>query len=80
MIPTSAQIDLMTTEQCHSALKDLEITYKIHDAWTNGPPPYADDVANALLYLEDRIAYVRQLASLDKANETKRLQKECAQS
>ena len=76
MIPTSAQIDLMTTEQCQTALKDLEITYKIHDAWTNGPPPYADDVANAILYLEDRIVYIKQLAALEMANAARKLNKD----
>ena len=68
MIPTSAQIDLMTTEQCQQALIDLEREYRIHDAWTNGPPSYADDVANALLWLEDRMVYIKQLASIEMAN------------
>ncbi len=76
MIPTHSEIKLMTTEQCHSALNDLEITYKIHEAWTNGPPPYADDVANALLWLEDRITYIRQLASLEIANAARKLNKD----
>jgi hypothetical protein len=76
MIPTHSEIKLMTTEQCQTALNDLEITYKIHEAWTNGPPPYADDVANALLWLEDRITYIRQLASLEIANAARKLNKE----
>jgi hypothetical protein len=80
MIPTKLEIDQMTSEECHSQLAQLEKDYEIYTAFNGAPPPYVDAVANALLYLEDRIAYVRQLASLDKANETKRLQKECAQS
>ena len=76
MIPTSAQIDLMTTEQCQQALIDLEREYRIHEPLLNNPPAYVDSVANALLWLEDRIVYIKQLAALEMANAARKLNKD----
>ena len=76
MIPTSAEIDLMTTEQCQQTLIDIEREYRIHEPLLNNPPAYVDSVVNAILYLEDRIVYIRQLAALEMANAARKLNKD----
>jgi hypothetical protein len=71
MILTKEQVDLMTSDECSKHLKLLDKSFPIDK--TLGlltPEQFAqvDDVANTLLYLEERIRYIQQSDNAIQAN------------
>jgi len=72
-LKTKSEIEAMTAEDCQRQLSLIEKTYDLDACIVDNMPPYVDEVANQLLNLEDRITYLRQLASLEIANAAKRL-------
>jgi len=59
MILTKEQVEELTTAQCEAAIKALDSKYNLDKFWK---PEYADkvdDIANTLLYLEDRIKSIK---------------------
>jgi hypothetical protein len=72
-LKTQEQIETMTAEQCNDQFSLIEKTYDLDACIVDNMPPYVDEVANQLLDLEDRITYLRQLATLEIANAAKRL-------
>jgi hypothetical protein len=68
----SKEISKLTTEQCNDQLALIAKTYDLDAPVAGNMPPYVDEVANQLLDLEDRITYIRQMASIELANAAKR--------
>ena len=68
---TKQQVEELELEQCHAQLKKLAGTYPLNTelAKLNAATlAIVDDIANSLLYLEDRIKHIEQTANLEKAN------------
>lgn len=70
-IPTEQEISEMSEQQCRRALSLIEKTYALdapitREIWTS-----VDIIANAILYLEDRITWHKQMLSIDAANAAK---------
>jgi hypothetical protein len=72
-LKTQQQIETMTVDQCNDQLALIAKTYDLDACVVGNMPPYVDEVANQLLELEDRITYIRQMASIELANAAKRL-------
>lgn len=75
MLLTKEQIDLLTQEQAEKALRKIEREFKVdkpfHDYMTPELWNQLDDIANAMLYLEDRIAHIKMSENAAKANEAR---------
>ena len=69
MFLTREQVDQLTLAQAESALKTLTKTYKLDKSLQDYMTPELwdnlDNITNTLLYLEDRIAYVKMTTHLD---------------
>jgi len=66
---TKEQVDQLTLAQAESALKTLTKTYKLDKSLQEYMTPELWDnldlITNTLLYLEDRIAYVKMIDHLN---------------
>jgi hypothetical protein len=80
MILTKEQIDALTQEQAEKQLRLLERTFQVDKPFHDGMTPelwnQLDDIANNLLWLEDRISNLKMLNTLTKANEARWANKE----
>jgi hypothetical protein len=72
MFLTLEQVDTLSVEQCERALKILTKTYRLDaplqtymtpELWDN-----LDSIVDTLLYLEDRIRYIRMRDQLNSIN------------
>lgn len=63
-------IDQQDQKTCEALLKEILKDPKINKPLMHHPElvKEANDIANSIAYLEDRIAYQTQLANLEKAN------------
>lgn len=69
-ILTKEQVEEMSVKDATQALKQLESLDILDKGFDTNPELWdqCDDIANTLLYLEDHIRHLDQLASLAKAN------------
>jgi hypothetical protein len=69
MFLTKAETDTFTIEQCEKHLRKLAKTYKLDKSLQEYMTPELwddlDNIVNTLLYLEDRIDYIKQLEHLN---------------
>jgi len=71
MFLTKEQVELLTLEQCTSAIKTLDRTYPFDQDIRSEIWPLVDDIANTLLYLEDRVRYLQQSEVAINANKAR---------
>jgi hypothetical protein len=71
MFLTKEQVELLTLEQCTSALDNLIKTYPLDQDVRSEIWPLVDDIANTLLYLEDRVRYLQQSEVAINANKAR---------
>jgi hypothetical protein len=74
MTLTKEQVDAMTAAECQKHLKLLDKTYPMDKSLGLLTPELfaqVDDVANTLLYLEDRIRYCQASDNAIQANKTR---------
>jgi hypothetical protein len=68
------QVDTMTTEECSKHLKLLDKSFPMDKSLSKLTPEQfdqVDDVANTLLYLEDRIRYIQASDNAIQANKVR---------
>ena len=68
------QVELMTAEDCSKHLKQLEKTYPLDKPLSKLSPELfaqVDDIANTLLWLEDRLRYCNQSEIAINANKVR---------
>jgi hypothetical protein len=73
MILTKEQVDLLDLAKCEKTLKKLLKSYDFETSFSKLPKEVwdkVDDIANTLLYLEDRIEYINLKDRLDEARPT----------
>jgi len=74
MFITLEQASEMSLEECHSHLKKLARNYKLEknilEVWEE-LWPIADELANTILYLEDRIKAFEVAETVKKANDAR---------
>jgi hypothetical protein len=71
MTLTKEQVDAMTSAECQKHLKLLDKTYPMDKPLGELTPELfeqVDDIANTLLYLEDRIRYIQASDNAIQAN------------
>ena len=71
MTLTKEQVEAMTSEQCQKHLKLLDKTYEMDKPLIQLTPEefaQVDDIANTLLWLEDRIRYIQASDNAIQAN------------
>ena len=68
---TKEQIAELTEEQCQKQLKKLAKAYALDKPITAEVWPMVDEVANTLLYLEDRIKHLGQLDNIAAAGQAR---------
>jgi hypothetical protein len=74
MILNKEQVDLMTAEQCQKHLKLLDKSFPMDKTLGLLTPELfaqVDDIANTLLYLEDRIRYCQASDNAIQANKVR---------
>lgn len=71
MLLTKEQIAELTEEQCQKQLKKLAKAYPLEKPITAELWPMVDEVANTLLYLEDRIKNLDLSEKLANANKAR---------
>jgi uncharacterized coiled-coil protein SlyX len=74
MILHKEQVDQMTTEQCQAHINLLDKKFPMTKALSKlTPEQFAqiDDMANTLLYLEDRMRYIQQSETAIAANKAR---------
>ena len=71
MILTKEQVAELTEEECEKHLKKLAKAYPLEKPITAELWPQVDDIANTLLWLEDRIKSLDISEKLSKANDAR---------
>lgn len=75
MILTKEQVDQLDEAGCQKAMKDLEKAYNLDKSFQDYMTPELwndmDAICDTLLYLEDRLAYIRMSENAQKANATR---------
>jgi hypothetical protein len=75
MLQTREEIQALTLKQAEQQLKKLERTFQVDKPFQDNTTPelwnQLDDIANNLLWLEDRIANLKMMDNLAKANEAR---------
>ena len=71
MILTKEQVAELTEEECQKHLKKLAKAYPLEKPITAELWPQVDDIANTLLWLEDRIKSLDLSEKLSKANDAR---------
>ena len=71
MILTKEQVAELTEEECEKHLKKLAKAYALEKPITAELWPQVDDIANTLLWLEDRIKSLDLSEKLSKANDAR---------
>ena len=71
MILHKEQVEQLDAEGVESALKQFHKAYKVEKPITPAVWANIDDIANTLLYLEDREVYLRASAQAIEANKSR---------
>jgi hypothetical protein len=71
MFLSKEQVESLTLEQCTNALDNLVKTYPLDQDVRSEIWPLVDDIANTLLYLEDRVRYLQQSEVAINANKAR---------